>query len=131
MFIPLNKLAFLFALFSVALVDPINAQNLSGTEIKRLVSGQRIFLSTPFGVELPLFYQSNGDVVGNISGISVARMFTPRETGRWWVQGNALCQKWPTWYNGRQFCFALRKIGESQLSWLRDDGKSGTARIGE
>lgn len=131
MIIPLKILAFLCTIISVMLISAAGAQNLSGNEIKQLVSGQRIYLSTPFGVELPLVYQTNGAVVGNISGISVARMLTPRETGKWWVQGNVLCQKWPTWYSGRQFCFALRRIGPGQFSWLRDDGKSGTARIGE
>jgi hypothetical protein len=132
MFTPSMALAFLGTLLVVTTsTNPCNAQNLSGSEIKKLVSGQRIFLATPFGVELPLIYQTDGDVVGNISGISAARIFTPRETGKWWVQGNVLCQKWPSWYDGRQFCFALRKIGASKLSWVRDDGKVGTARIGE
>ena len=118
------------ALIVLALVHPTKAQSLSGADIRELISGQRVYLSTPFGVELPLIYQSNGTVIGNISGISIARMFAPREAGKWWIQGNVLCQKWPTWYDGKQFCFAVRKIGINRIAWLRDDGTAGTARIG-
>ncbi|WP_457301865.1 hypothetical protein [Phyllobacterium sp. P5_D12] len=130
MFIPIKASALPGVLIVLALVNPTNAETLSGADIRQLVSGQKVYLSTPFGVELPLIYQSNGEVVGNISGISVARMFAPRETGKWWVQGNVLCQKWPTWYKGKQFCFSVRKIGVNKIAWLRDDGTAGTARIG-
>jgi hypothetical protein len=102
---------------------------LSGEEIKNLIGGKRVYLSTPLRIELPLYYKSNGTVVGNISGFSFARLFTPKESGRWWIQGSRLCQKWPTWYKGRQFCFTISKIGETKISWTREDNYSGTARI--
>jgi hypothetical protein len=107
------------------------AEDLSGSEIKKLISGEKVYLSTPFGMELPLNYKTNGDVAGDVSGISAASMFSPKETGKWWIEGKRLCQQWPTWYKGRQFCFTISKIGENQISWLRDDGTSGTARIGD
>lgn len=118
----------------LALLYPGNvaaAKDLSGPEIKKLISGERVYLSTPFGTELPLNYKSNGEVAGDVSGISAASMFSPKETGKWWIDGNRLCQQWPTWYKGRQFCFTISKIAENQISWLRDDGTSGTARIGD
>ena len=107
------------------------AEDLSGSEIKKLLSGEKVYLSTPFGMELPLTYKTNGHVVGGVSGISAASMFSPKETGKWWIEGKRLCQQWPTWYKGRQFCFTISKTGENQISWLRDDGTSGTARIGD
>ena len=58
-------------------------------------------------------------------------MFAPKEEGRWWVEDNSLCQKWPSWYRGRQFCFKITSLGEGRISWLRDDGAKGTARIGD
>ncbi|MEP7455119.1 hypothetical protein [Phyllobacterium sp. SB3] len=114
----------------IAVIGPAIADDLSGPEIKKLVSGERIFLSTPFGTELPLNYKSNGQVSGDVSGISAASMFAPKEVGKWWVEGKKLCQQWPTWYKGRQFCFTIAKTGDNTISWLRDDGAAGTARIG-
>lgn len=113
-----------------ALPQAAAAQELSGTEIKKRVSGERVYLSTPFGVELPLTYKASGQVIADVSGFSAASMFAPRETGRWWIEGNRLCQKWPTWRKGRQYCFTIKQTGENRISWLRNDGKTGTARIG-
>ena len=124
------KAGFAGVSLAVFLVNAAVAQDLSGPEIKKLISGEHVFLSTPFGVELPLNYKTNGEVAGNVSGISAASMFTPKETGKWWIQGKQLCQQWPSWYKGRQFCFTIQKTGKSTISWLRDDGASGTARIG-
>lgn len=111
-------------------ICPAVADDLSGAEIKKLISGEKVFLSTPFGGELPLSYRTNGQVSGDVSGISAASMFAPKEIGKWWIEGNRLCQQWPTWYKGRQFCFTIVKTGDSTITWLRDDGTSGTARIG-
>lgn len=106
-----------------------SAQELDADGIREVISGKRVYLATPYGVELPLIYKSNGEVEGDVSGISLASMFTPRETGKWWVEGSSLCQQWPTWYDGKALCFTLRQTGENTLSWVRRDGLSGTARI--
>jgi hypothetical protein len=119
----------LLAAVAAASVAQAQAAPLSGDEIKSLIGGKRVYLSTPLRIELPLYYKSNGTVVGNISGFSMARMFTPSEAGRWWVEGGRMCQKWPTWYKGRQFCFTISKISNSKIAWTRDDNYSGTARI--
>jgi hypothetical protein len=116
------------ALASVA-SSQAKAGPLSGEEIKSLIGGKRVYLSTPLRIELPLYYKSNGTVVGNISGFSFARLFAPSEAGRWWVDGARLCQKWPTWYKGKQFCFTISKVSDTKIAWTRDDNYSGTARI--
>ncbi len=105
------------------------AESLSGPEIKKLVSGKRVYLSTPLGMEFPLHYKSNGNVSGDASRFTMASMLAPRETGKWWTKGSKLCQQWPSWYNGRAFCFTVQQTGKSTISWVRDDGYSGTARI--
>ena len=92
------------------------ACSISGEEIKSLIGGKRVYLSTPLRIELPLFYKSDGTVVGNLSGFSMARMFAPKEAGRWWVEGARICQKWPTWYKGKQFCFTISKTGENKIA---------------
>ncbi len=106
-----------------------HAAPLSGEEIKTLIGGKQVYLSTPLRIELPLIYRRDGTVSGNLSGFSIARMFAPKETGRWWVEGSKMCQKFPTWYKGRQFCFTISKIGEAKIAWTRDDSYSGTARV--
>ena len=104
------------------------AEELDGAAIRSLIAGKKVYLSTPYGVELPLEYKRNGAVRGDVSGISLARVFTPSETGQWWVDGNRLCQKWPSWYDGTTACFSLRKTADG-IRWLRDDGLKGTASI--
>lgn len=112
-----------------ALSAPAAAEALSGSQIEALIVGRTVHLSTPYGLELPLRYNPGGRVAGDVSGFSLAGMFTPREEGRWWIESDRLCQQWPTWYNGQVFCFSIKSIGSDRISWLRQDGLSGTARI--
>lgn len=107
-----------------------SSQLLSGKEIKSTVAGKRIYLAVPLGGELPLHYKSNGRVDGSGEAVGLGRYLAPKDSGRWWVAGNSLCQKWQKWYDGRQFCFTLEKVGPEKLRWRRDDGRSGVARIG-
>ncbi|MCX8570888.1 hypothetical protein [Aminobacter sp. MET-1] len=107
------------------------ADQLDGPKIKKLIAGETVRLNTPFGIALPLRYRTDGVVVGDVTGISAARMFTPKEEGRWWIEDNSLCQKWPSWYKGRQFCFKITSLGDRRISWIRDDGAKGTARVGD
>lgn len=119
------------AALAFAVTSAANAKDLSAAGIKKAISGKKVYLSTPYGLELPLKYAANGHVTGNASGFSVAGLITPKETGKWWVKGSSMCQKWPTWYDGKTFCFTLEKTGADMLSWRRDDGLKGTARIGK
>jgi hypothetical protein len=105
------------------------AEPLSGEAIRQLVADKNVYLSTPYGLEFPLRYNSNGTVSGDASGFSMARMLAPKEDGTWWVKGPKLCQKWKTWYDGKTLCFTVNKTGDSTISWKRDDGLAGTARI--
>ncbi|MCO6385615.1 hypothetical protein [Aliihoeflea sp. 40Bstr573] len=122
------KARFVVALGLLA-TAPAVAQTLDGADIESLIGDKRVLLSTPYGLELPLRYSGNGDVTGDISGFTMASMFTPSETGRWWVDGDQLCQQFPTWYDGQTYCFAIEQTGERTISWRRNDGLEGTARI--
>jgi hypothetical protein len=106
-----------------------NAEQLAGNQLKQFVNGKRVYLATPFGGEFPLNYQRTGAVTGDGTALGLGKFFAPTETGRWWVKGENLCQKWPTWYDGKTTCFQIRKTGERSLDWTRDDGRSGKARI--
>ncbi len=106
-----------------------HAEQLVGNTLEDLVTGKRIYLATPFGGEFPLYYKPNGQVSGDGTALGLGRFFAPKETGRWWVQNENLCQQWPTWYKGRVTCFTIEKTGNNQIKWSRDDGRSGKARI--
>lgn len=124
------RIATAFALPIVLAALPARADTLDGGAVRDLVAGRTVHLSTPYGIELPLRYRADGVVSGDISGFRLARMFAPKEEGRWWVDGQRLCQQWKSWYDGKTLCFTIRKTGQSTIAWTRQDGYSGTARIG-
>jgi hypothetical protein len=115
-------------IMSAAMALPVHSSELDGAQIKQTISGRKVVLST-MGFSFPLFYAANGQVTGDGTDVGLARYFTPKETGRWWVENNKLCQQFPTWYKGKTWCFDLKKVDERRLNWTRDDGFSGKARI--
>lgn len=118
------------ASYSLATVTPADArQELSGPQIKSMITGKRIFLRVPLGGEFPLRYLPNGSVSGDGSSLGLGKYMAPKETGRWWVQNDQLCQQWESWYKGKVACFQLFQTGENKLYWKRNDGKSGRARL--
>lgn len=103
---------------------------LAGDKLKEAVSGKTVYLMTPIGAEIPIRYKPSGTMTGSIStslavlgGESVAQ-----DTGRWWVVREQLCQQWNKWARSRSHCYTLRTSG-SKVTWVRNDGESGTARI--
>ena len=104
---------------------------LAGPALDRAVSGRRIYLATPFGGEFPMNYYADGRLDGQGQASGLGRFLKPEDSGRWWVNGSKLCQKWTSWYEGRTFCFVLRPLDAKTLAWERDDGLSGLARIGD
>jgi hypothetical protein len=109
---------------------PAVARELDGNDIRRKVTGKRIYLAVPLGGEFPLFYRRDGRVDGTGEALGLGRFVRPTDQGRWWVQGNSLCQQWEVWYEGKVMCFTLTDLGNSRLKWLQDNGDTGTARIG-
>lgn len=126
----LNKLVAFATLSSALLLSVASAQEpVEGNGLETLISGKRVYLSTPYGGEFPLIYNVDGTVTGDGSELGLARFFAPRETGKWWVEGENLCQQFPTWYKGEVSCFTIEKTGDATITWVRDDGQSGSARI--
>lgn len=103
---------------------------LEGARLKQAIAGKRVYLSVPLGGEFPLYYRADGQVDGSGEALGLGRYLKPKDTGRWWVDGSRLCQKWTTWYDGRAFCFTVRDMGGNKIAWARDDGTTGEARIG-
>lgn len=102
--------------------------NVSGDALKKLVNGKRVMLAAPGG-EFPLNYRRSGVVDGSGEALGLARFLQPKDSGRWWVTGEKLCQKWTSWYDGKPFCFTIQTTGPNSINWRRDDGYSGTARL--
>jgi hypothetical protein len=103
---------------------------LSGDELRQAISGKTVYLNVS-GFELPIRYNANGHMSGRMSTIaaSFSRGDGASDTGKWWVADNQLCQQWSSWMDGKTYCYKLTRSGSS-VQWLRNDGHSGTARIG-
>lgn len=103
---------------------------LSGEALRRFLADRRIYLAVPLGGELPLFYRADGHLDGSGEAAGLGRFLAPSDSGRWWVEGDRICQKWQSWYDGRTFCFTLDMLGGDRVAWHRDDGEKGVARVG-
>jgi hypothetical protein len=103
---------------------------LSGEELRQAISGKTVYLNVS-GFELPIRYAANGRMSGKMSTIaaSFSRGDGASDHGKWWVADDQLCQQWSSWMNGKSYCYKLTRNG-SQVQWVRNDGHSGTARIG-
>lgn len=124
---PLLQLS-VFVLLCLTGGNGLAADKLAGDALKRHVAGKRIYLAAPGG-EFPLHYRQSGIVDGSGEAIGLGKFLAPKDKGRWWVEGENLCQKWEQWYDGKTFCFTVRPTGEKTINWVRDDGMAGTARI--
>lgn len=116
-------------LLAVFLPSIASAETMQNDAIRETISGRNVVLST-MGIEFPLIYSVGGSVTGDGTKAGLAKFFTPKETGKWWVENDQLCQKFPTWYKGKTWCFKLEKVDAKQLKWQRDDGFTGKAWIG-
>ncbi len=117
------------ALAALAAAGPAVARELNGDELRQLVTGRTVFLSAPLGGEFPLNYRPNGTVTGDGEAVGLGRFFAARETGRWFMRGDQLCQQFPTWYSGQRLCFTVRDLGNNRIRWTRDNGETGIARV--
>ncbi|MBY0612517.1 MAG: hypothetical protein K2P80_10065 [Beijerinckiaceae bacterium] len=115
----------------MATASPVAAQRLSGQQLTGFIAGKRVYLKVPLGGEMPLYYAASGKVDGSGEAVGLGRFLKPSDSGRWWVDGDRLCQKWSTWYDGKPFCFTIDRTGDSTIAWVREDGYAGTARVGE
>lgn len=123
------------ALAALAAVSSVGTavaeQRFTSKEIQSEIVGRRIYLAAPVGGEFPLNYRPSGQVDGNGEALGLGRFIKPDDTGRWWIKNDQLCQKFTTWYKGQPMCFELYRTGGDKLKWIRDNGQTGTARIGQ
>ncbi len=104
---------------------------LTGDQLRKTVSGKTVFLKIS-GFELPIKYAANGRMTGKMSTVaaSLSRGDGSSDSGKWWVENDQLCQKWTAWMDGKTYCYKLTQQGKTTVRWVRNDGRSGTARLG-
>ena len=102
---------------------------LVGDELREAISGKTVYLNIS-GFELPIRYAPNGRMRGTMGAVtaSFSRGDGSSDSGKWWVEDDQLCQRWVVWMDGKSHCYRLTILGE-KVQWVRDDGRSGTARI--
>jgi hypothetical protein len=103
--------------------------SLSGDELRKAVS-KTVYLRIS-GFELPIHYSPGGSMAGGMGGVAatIAREESASDRGKWWVSASQLCQRWSSWMEGKTYCYKLTRQGNS-VTWVRNDGRSGSARIG-
>ncbi len=107
----------------VALAEP---QPLSGEALRTVLTGKTVVLNTPVG-GIPIDYRDNGTMIGRAKDLSMY-VGAERDTGRWWIKSDQVCQKWEVWLSARAYCFTLRVVGRT-VHWTRNDGEAGTALL--
>jgi hypothetical protein len=104
--------------------------SLAGDQLRQAVSGKTVYLNI-FGFELPIRYSAGGTMSGSLGLVAaaLARGDGASDHGSWWIANDQLCQRWTAWMDGKPYCYKLTQSGSS-VRWVRNDGRSGTARIG-
>ena len=104
--------------------------SLTGNVLRKTVSGKTVYLKIS-GFELPIRYSAGGSMTGSMSMVAAAlsRGDGASDRGKWWISGDQLCQRWTSWMDGKSYCYKLTLRGKA-ITWVRNDGRSGTARIG-
>jgi hypothetical protein len=106
-----------------------NFGELNGSGVRKALSGKTVYLSAS-GIVLPIAYRSNGTMTGTLNASAAAFVggASTKDTGRWWISKNQLCQRWNRWQGGKSYCYKLSRQGQN-VAWVRNDGRRGTARI--
>jgi hypothetical protein len=106
------------------------SSSLGGDQLRQAVSGKTVYLNIS-GFELPIRYAPGGTMSGSMSVVAaaLARGDGASDHGKWWIANDQLCQRWTSWMDGKSYCYKLTETGKS-VRWVRNDGRSGTARIG-
>ncbi len=118
------------ALACIATFTPAHAEVLDSAGIRKLVTGRTIYLAAPLGGEFPLNYRPDGTVTGDGTAVGLGRFLAAKETGRWSVSGDLLCQQFPTWNKGARVCFTLERLVDGKIRWVQTNGDQGLARLG-
>lgn len=103
-----------------------DSSTLTGTLLHQAVAGKTVSISSPVG-SIPVKYRLNGTMSGSSTALA-AVTGSARDSGRWWVSGDKLCQRWSAWLDAKTHCVTLRRSGAT-LHWASSDGRTGIASV--
>jgi len=105
------------------------ANSLAGDDLRDTIGGRTVVMQA-MGVSLPVVYRSNGTMASRMQSYVAAMAGESKlsDSGKWWIKGEMLCQRWRHWLDGKTHCFSLRLSGTT-IHWTSTSGHSGTARI--
>lgn len=129
----MKKSSLYFVAAGFLLLTPIaaSAEMMRADDIRKDIVGRTIYLAAPLGGEFPLNYRRSGVVDGDGKALGLGRFIQPQDRGKWWIEGDKLCQQFTKWYKGSPMCFTLTRTGPKKLKWVRNNGETGMARIGD
>lgn len=108
-----------------ALADPVPLAN---DDLKNTVSGSTVEIDTPLGSTVPMRFGADG-LVSAEAGVLAPVLGSPKDRGRWWVEGEKLCTKWFRWFDAGVRCLTIARDGD-RIHWRKiDDGETGTGTI--
>jgi hypothetical protein len=118
------------SLISTDALAETKTAELKGDALRKAVSGKTVYLNIS-GFELPIRYSASGSMSGSMGVIAAtfARGDGASDRGKWWIAEDQICQRWTSWLDGKSYCYKFAVNG-SAIKWVRNDGASGTARIG-
>jgi hypothetical protein len=123
----MRKLVITAGLLSVASATGAAAVAVTGPEMETLLSGATVEMDTPLGPKITVRYVAGGRLSGNAAELS-SYLGAPTDSGRWWVEGNRLCNKWMKWFEAEVQCLDLKREGQ-KIVWQNQTGTRGTATI--
>jgi len=105
------------------------ANALAGDRLSETIGGHTVVMQT-MGASLPVAYRANGTMTGRMQGYVAAMAGESKlsDSGKWWIKGSMLCQRWRHWLDGKTYCFSLKQSGAT-IHWTSTSGHRGTARI--
>ncbi|MDA7949577.1 MAG: hypothetical protein MPJ78_19150 [Hyphomicrobiaceae bacterium] len=107
------------------------SHNLEGAALEKAVAGKIVYMSDSAGT-VPIHYKADKTMSGKLQMVTAVLAVTApkRDQGKWWVQGDRLCQRWNRWLDAKTHCYKLKRDGNNVL-WERNDGRKGKARVGK
>ena len=104
------------------------AEALTGDELRHYIPGAKIQIDTPLGSVIPVVYSADGSLEGRAGAVAFF-LGSQKDTGKWWIEGSTLCQRWNTWFNGRVNCVRIYQSGDNRVEWIDQDGERGSGTV--
>jgi hypothetical protein len=108
----------------------VEAASLTEEQLRQAIIGKVIYLNLS-GLGLLIHYRVDGRMTGSMDHVaSPSRANGSRDSGRWWLEANQLCQRWASWMDEQTNCYNITRQ-DNLIIWVRQDGVSGIALIEE